>query len=99
MKDVKNHIHIKYCSKCRFLTRSIWLTQELLITFGDIIHEVSLLPSKEGGIFQILLNDKIIWDRKIDGNNPDLKLIKQKIRDIISPNRDLGHSDKTTRIK
>ena len=99
MKDVKNHINIKYCSKCRFLTRSIWLTQELLITFDDIIHEVSLLPSKEGGIFQILLNERIIWDRKIDGNNPDLKLIKQKVRDIISPNRDLGHSDKTTRIK
>ena len=64
-----------------------------------ILFVISLLPSKEGGIFQILLNDKIIWDRKIDGNNLDLKLIKQKVRDIISPNKDLGHSDKTTRIK
>lgn len=35
----------------------------------------------------------ILWDRKAEGRFPEAKELKQKIRDVIAPNRDLGHSD------
>lgn len=34
-----------------------------------------------------------MWDRKVDGGFPEIKVLKQKVRDIISPDRSLGHSD------
>ncbi|KAF2856889.1 hypothetical protein T440DRAFT_463111 [Plenodomus tracheiphilus IPT5] len=36
----------------------------------------------------------LLWDRKSEGGFPETKVLKQKVRDCIDPNRDLGHSDK-----
>ncbi|CAO1630599.1 unnamed protein product [Sympodiomycopsis kandeliae] len=36
-----------------------------------------------------------VYDRKIKGGFPELKELKQLIRDVISPNQSLGHSDHT----
>ena len=35
----------------------------------------------------------LIWERKRDGGFPEAKVLKQKVRDIVWPERDLGHSD------
>ncbi|EPQ27777.1 uncharacterized protein PFL1_04522 [Pseudozyma flocculosa PF-1] len=37
----------------------------------------------------------LIWDRKTDGGFPELRKLKQLIRDRIAPGSGLGHSDKT----
>ncbi|KAJ7608767.1 Rdx family-domain-containing protein [Roridomyces roridus] len=37
---------------------------------------------------------KLAWDRKIEAGFPELKVLKQRIRDIIQPGKSLGHSDK-----
>lgn len=37
---------------------------------------------------------ELVWDRKLEGGFPEMKVLKQKIRDKVSPNKDLGHSDK-----
>ena len=46
-----------------------------------------------GGRFEIHCNGNVIWERKQDGGFPEAKVLKQKVRDIIDPERDLGHSD------
>ena len=47
------------------------------------------------GQFDIYLNDQRIWCRKEDGGFPELKFIKQGIRDLIAPDKSLGHSDQS----
>jgi selenoprotein W-related protein len=85
-------IRITYCTKCRWLLRSAWYAQELLTTFEHDLAEVSLAPAT-GGVFEIHVNDALVWERTRDGGFPEIKLLKQLVRDIVQPDRDLGHSD------
>ena len=87
-----NQLSIQYCTQCRWMLRAAWLAQELLVTFETDLQQVSLVPSS-GGIFQVSLNNVLIFDRKTVGRFPETKEIKQLIRDMIDPLRDLGHSD------
>ena len=87
-----NKIDIHYCTGCRWLLRSAWMAQELLTTFEGGIDELSLHPGT-GGIFEIYVKGKRIWSRKDDGGFPDIKELKQRVRDQIDPERSLGHSD------
>jgi predicted Rdx family selenoprotein len=36
-----------------------------------------------------------IWDRKTDGGFPETKELKNRVRNIIEPDRDLGHIDRS----
>lgn len=89
----ENHVEIKYCTQCRWLLRAAWLTQELLTTFESDIGRVSLVPGT-GGIFDVRLNNVIIFSRKEMQRFPESKELKQLIRDIIDPERSLGHGDR-----
>jgi len=86
-------IRIIYCTQCQWLLRSGWYAQELLSTFGEDLEEVTLVPS-HGGQFEIRLDDETLWERKRDGGFPDVKTLKQRVRDGIAPERDLGHLDR-----
>ena len=88
-------IEIEYCDRCRWLTRSVWMAQELLSTFSEELDRVSLMPAQEGGKFEIRHNGKIIWSRKEQQGFPEITQLKQLIRDEVSPERSLGHADKT----
>lgn len=87
---------IAYCTQCNWLLRSAWMAQELLTTFADEIGGVTLIPGT-GGVFEIGLADDLLWDRKRDGGFPDIKALKQMVRDRIAPDRDLGHTDRPAR--
>ncbi len=89
----KPTIKITYCTQCRWLLRAAWMAQELLTTFQDELGEVALAPGT-GGIFQIRLSGELIWCRKARGGFPDIKELKQILRDKIAPEKDLGHSEK-----
>jgi selenoprotein W-related protein len=89
----KANITIEYCPKCGWLLRSAWMAQELLTTFELEISAVSLKPSETGGLFQISVDDKVIYDRKTAGGFPQPKELKQLIRDKIAPDKSLGHSE------
>ena len=39
------------------------------------------------------MNDKVVWDRAEEGGFPETKELKQRVRDILSPFKYLGHSD------
>ncbi|EJA3105016.1 SelT/SelW/SelH family protein [Vibrio vulnificus] len=90
---LKAKIEIYYCRQCNWMLRSTWLSQELLHTFSEEITSITLYPDT-GGRFEIHCNDELIWERKRDGGFPEAKELKQRVRDIIAPERDLGHIDK-----
>lgn len=87
-----NVVEIKYCTQCRWLLRAAWLAQELLTTFEAELHSVTLSPAI-GGTFDIVVNGKLAFSRKTVGRFPEAKELKQIVRDVIAPERDLGHSD------
>ena len=87
-----HHVEIEYCTQCRWLLRAAWMAQELLTTFDTDLKAVSLMPGT-GGIFEVRLNDVVLFNRKAMGRFPESKELKQLIRDQIDPDRDLGHSD------
>ncbi|WP_437947987.1 Rdx family protein [Sorangium sp. So ce296] len=85
-------VAIRYCPKCRWLTRAAWLAQELLITFPDEI-DVLLSPGSSG-IFDVTLDGVLLFSRSTAERFPEPKELKQSIRDRIAPTRPLGHSDR-----
>lgn len=89
----QHRVEITYCTQCRWMLRAAWLAQELLTTFEGDLSSVVLKPGT-GGIFEIHLDDTLIFSRKDVGRFPESKELKQSIRDLIDPARDLGHSDK-----
>jgi selenoprotein W-related protein len=89
----KPKLAITYCTQCNWLLRAGWMAQEVLQTFSVEMGEVSLVPGT-GGIFQIHLDGDLIWDRKRDGGFPDVRHLKQLVRDKVDPGRSLGHTDK-----
>ena len=88
-------VTITYCTQCQWLLRAGWMAQELLSTFADEIGGVTLVPGT-GGIFEVSVADALLWERKRDGGFPDIKVLKQLVRDRIAPERDLGHSDRAS---
>lgn len=70
------------------------MAQELLVTFERELDEVALRPGAEG-IYEIRLDDDVIWSRASEGRFPEIKELKQRVRDRVAPDRALGHSDRT----
>lgn len=89
------NITLTYCTQCNWMLRTAWMAQELLSTFGQDIESVTLIPAT-GGVFRIELDGTLIWDRKEKGGFPDVKVLKQMVRDHVWPDRDLGHVDRAT---
>jgi selenoprotein W-related protein len=86
-------IEIEYCTQCRWLLRAAWMAQELLTTFPAEIGELALAPGT-GGVFEIRIDGQVVWSRAGKGGFPEIKELKQLVRDRIAPARDLGHSDR-----
>ncbi|RNF35800.1 SelT/SelW/SelH family protein [Paracoccus methylarcula] len=87
------NLEITYCIGCNWLLRAGWYAQECLSTFGTAIS-VTLIPDDTGGVFRISLDGTPIWDRKRDGGFPDIRTLKQRIRNLIEPDLSLGHLDR-----
>ncbi|KAG1892685.1 Rdx family-domain-containing protein [Suillus subluteus] len=96
-------IIIEFCDRCRWLHRATWVSTELFLTFPPpALKAISIIPlnsEETGGRFRVWLNleggpPQLMWDRKIEGGFPELKGLKQRIRDYVQPGKSLGHSDK-----
>ena len=70
-----------------------WIAQEILTTFEAEIGQLVLVP-RTGGIFEVRADGDVLWSRKERGRFPELKELKQLIRNRIAPEKDLGHSDR-----
>lgn len=91
-------ITIEYCPKCGWLLRAAYMAQEFLTTFEGDITAVTLHPSSTNGKFCITIEGKEIFDRKTYGGFPEIKELKQLIRDIVNPDKKLGHSDTQSHV-
>lgn len=93
MAEPKPQVAITYCTQCQWLLRAAWLAQELLSTFADDLGGVTLVPAT-GGTFVITCDGVQLWERKADGGFPEAKELKQRLRDQIDPQRNLGHNER-----
>lgn len=91
---MKPVITIEYCPKCGWMLRAAYMAQELLTTFTDDVTGVLLKPSEISGRYTISINNQEIFDRKRAGHFPEIKELKQTVRDIVNPEKSLGHSEK-----
>ena len=94
-KKTKLKIEIEYCSRCRWLMRAAWMAQELLATFEQDVDAVTLKPNAEGGVFEVRVGAKNVWSRKKENRFPEIRELKQRVRDVVAPGRDLGHVDRS----
>ena len=86
-------LEITYCTQCRWLLRAAWTAQELLTSFEAELGEVALAPGT-GGVFEVRLDGELLWSRAAEGRGPELRELKQRVRDRVAPGRDLGHSER-----
>lgn len=91
---MKPVVTIEYCPKCGWLLRAAYMAQEFLTTFLEDINSVTLKPSEVSGRYTISINEEIVFDRKRYGGFPEIKELKQIIRDQVNPQKSLGHSDR-----
>src|SRR6516165_6424155 len=80
-------IEITFCRLCGWGLRAGWMGQELLITFAEELASVTLTSDTQGGVFDVHLDGELIWSRKEQGRFPEIKEIKQLVRDRIAPER------------
>jgi selenoprotein W-related protein len=69
------------------------MAQELLTTFEAELGEVALVPGK-GGVFEVRAGGTSVWSRHDRKRFPEIKELKQLVRDVVAPGRDLGHVDR-----
>lgn len=91
---MKPTITIEYCPKCGWMLRAAYMAQEILTTFTDDVHGVLIQPSEINGRYNIRIDDIKIFDRKETGRFPEIKELKQLVRDVVNPEKHLGHSEK-----
>jgi selT/selW/selH-like putative selenoprotein len=69
-----------------------------MFTILNILNElgylVTLIPDDTGGVFEIRIDGRLLWSRGERGRFPEIKELKQMVRDEVAPSRDLGHVDK-----
>ncbi|WP_270087753.1 SelT/SelW/SelH family protein [Sphingobacterium sp. SYP-B4668] len=92
----KPTITIEYCPKCGWMLRAAYMAQELLTTFTEDINGVTLKPSEVSGRYTVSVDNMAIFDRKRMERFPEVKELKQLVRDLVAVGKNLGHSDKKT---
>ncbi len=91
---MKPTVSIEYCPKCGWMLRAAYMAQELLTTFSDDVHGVLLQPSGVSGNYIVSIDGHVIFDRKSECRFPEIKELKQLVRDVVNPEKSLGHSDR-----
>ena len=86
-------IEIEYCTQCHWLLRAAWMAQELLTTFSTEIGEL-VAGAWHWRYFRDSYREDTVWSRAEKGRFPEIKELKQAVRDRIAPGKDLGHSDR-----
>lgn len=92
---MKPVITIEYCPRCGWMLRAAYMAQELLTTFTEELGGVLLRPSEINGRYTISIDAEPVFNRKEAGRFPEIKELKQLVRDHIAPGKNLGHSDNT----
>lgn len=94
MTELHPTVRVVYCTRCQWLARAAWVAQELLQTFSSEIGALTLVPDHKGGVFEVWVDDKRVFSRKSEGGFVQPKELKKRVRDVLVPTRNLGHTDR-----
>lgn len=75
----KPSVSITYCQVCGFRSRAAWLAQELLASNEQDVSGVTLVPGR-GGIFEVRIDDELVFSRKEAGRFPEPRELKDAVR-------------------
>ena len=59
----------------------------------NLTYDAAAVTAASGNDANAEIREVLIWDRKADGGFPEAKILKQRIRNHIEPDKNLGHSD------
>ena len=82
----KVDLSITYCQPCGHQPRAVELVNQLLSSYGMPLNKrlsIALKPS-DGGIFDIMLDGKLIFSRKQEGRFPTVEEIKKQIEPALA---------------
>ena len=72
-------IRIEYCTSWGYVSRAIGLAQKLLNTHKNNIESLEIIPSS-GGVYEVSLNEDLIFSKKELGRFPEENEIENKIK-------------------
>lgn len=75
---MKNVVSVEYCTSWGYLGRAVALTRKLLNDHDDTIEAVNIIPAS-GGVFEVKLDDELIFSKKELNRYPE----KDEIENII----------------
>lgn len=73
-------ISIEYCTSWGYLSKAVSLANNLLTEHKNSIEMVKIIPSS-GGLFEINLDDKIVFSKKELGRFPNEDEVEDTIRE------------------
>ena len=77
-------VEITYCRLCGWGLRAGWTAQELSTTFAEEVGSVILTPMRQAA-FEVGVDGEIVWSREDQARSPDIRELKQLVRDRIAP--------------
>lgn len=75
---MNNRLRIEYCTSWAYLGRAVALSRTLLTEHTDKVSELALIPS-HGGVFEISLNDELLFSKKELDRYPE----KGEVEDLV----------------
>jgi selenoprotein W-related protein len=76
------NVTIKYCQPCGFMPRALDLAKDVLQAYGMELNKkfsVSLQPGDKG-IFEVMVEDRVIFSKEKEGRYPESREIVEGIR-------------------
>ncbi|MBX8638010.1 MAG: SelT/SelW/SelH family protein [Thermoplasmata archaeon] len=73
---------IKYCQPCGFMPRALDLAKDVLQAYGMAYNKNLSLKLQPGdkGIFEVLVDDSVVFSKEKQGRYPDAKEIIDAVR-------------------
>lgn len=79
---MKNVVKVEYCTSWGYIARAVALTRNVLREHEDKVAEFTLVPS-HGGVFEISLNDELLFSKKELDRYPEKDEVEDMIREKI----------------
>ncbi len=79
-RPVMSEVNIEYCVPCGLLEHAVETQEALLEAFGNDLDGVRLQPGG-GGVFEVSVDDELVWDRDDGDGEIDSTAITEAVRD------------------
>lgn len=80
---MNNFLLIEYCTAWGYIGRAVALAKSILNEQKNNISELTLIPSS-GGVFEVTLNDELLFSKKKLNRFPEEDEVESIIRDKLT---------------